>query len=434
MPTPEAARNHYKTMLGLQALIAKAGEQSWSQASAKSLTASWLEAMTGLLPVIETAQKRAAFEGSAYAAMTLAQQDSYTTPDAFVDVDNFAGYAADGRSLDSLLYQPAAGTQALLDGGMDRSKAMESGLGALTRILSTQIADAGRLAGGVDLSSREGVGYVRMVRPGACSRCAILAGKWFRWNTGFRRHPRCSCVHVANRAGSTSAALSEGLVRDPYEAFKDLPKAEQDRIYGEANAAAIRDGADIRQVVNSRRGMSTNGNFTTEGATKRGNAAGNLRPGQRRMTPELIYRQAGSREEALDLLKYHGYVLPGGQVPTGSLRGQVEGFGQLGGGGARKAAREAIEKARETGIRDPRNRYTMTAAERRLYDAERNYITALSGRSPYTSPGFGNTPDPYGQRLDRVGAGTRPVTQAEMATAEREYRRMLATRGQKSAA
>lgn len=431
MPIPEAAQEHYTTMQGLQALMIKAGERSWSRVSVTNISESWMRSMATLIPLLETAQRRAAFEGSAYSAATLAQQDDYTPPDAFVDVDGFAGYASDGRSLDTLLYQPAARSQTLIAGGMNPDLALESGLGALSRILSTQVADAGRAAGGVDVAAREGVGYVRMVRPGACSRCSILAGKWFRWNTGFRRHPRCSCVHVANRAGSTAGAVSEGLVKDPYEAFKGLPKAEQDRIYGEANAKAIRDGADINQVVNSRRGMSTNGNFTTEGTTMRGNAAKNLKPGQRRMTPELIYSQTNSRAEALELLEYHGYVLPGGQIPGGALRGQREGFGQLGGGGQRKGAVADINRARETGVRDPRNRNTMTAAERRLYDAEQDYRTALSGFSPYTSPGFGNTPDPHRTRANNVGATTRPVSQAELATAEKAYRRLLATSGQK---
>lgn len=434
MAIPEAAQDHYRTMLTLQTLAVKAGQQSWSRIDPKNIAASWIPALASLLPVIETAQRRAAFEGASYSAMTLAQQSGYEAPAAFVDIDAFAGYASDGRPLDSLLARPALGTQALIDGGMARDLALQAGLGSLGRMLTTQVADVGRQAGGIDVATRANVGYVRMVRPGACPRCSILAGKWFRWNAGFLRHPRCSCVHVANRAGSTQAALDEGLVKDPYEAFKSLPPAEQDRLYGVANAQALRDGADISQVVNSRRGMTANGNFTTEGTTKRGNAAGRLAPGQRRMTPELIYQQAKTREEALQLLEHHGYVLPGGQNPTGALRGQREGFGQLGGGGKRKGAVADITKARETGVRDPRNRNTMTAAERRLYDAEQNYLTALSGRSPYTSPGFGNTPDPYGQRLNKVGATTRPITQTEMALAEKRYRQMLATNGQKFAA
>src|SRR5699024_1153215 len=204
-------------------------------------------------------------------------------------------------------------------------------------------------------------------------------------------------VHVASTVRSTEAAASEGLIEDPYEYFRSLDEAEQDRIFTKPGAQAIRDGADISQVVNARRGMTPNGNFTVEGTTRRGYAGSLLKRGQRRMTPESIYPQAnGSRERAIELLKEHGYILPEGQVAGGALRGQREGFGALGRGGTRKAASQAVLEARRTGIRDPRNRYTMTEAERRVYDAQRRYEIALSGRSPYTSPGFGQTPDPYG--------------------------------------
>lgn len=414
---PKATREHYARMQDIQARAILLGRDHIG----RSVTPLFVAA-------VSTLQQSAAESGATYAAMTLAEQGSYTAPQAVTNTSAFAGYASDGRALDSLLATPGIAVTNLRSSGMPVSQALSAGRGLMDRIMATQIADVARQAGGVDIASRQGVGYVRMVSPGACDRCQIQAGKWFRWNAGFLRHPLCNCVHVASHAGSIQGALDEGLVQDPYESFKGLSVADQDRIYGKANAAAIRGGADIRQVVNARRGMTANGLFTTEGTTVRGNAAGRLKPGQRRMTPELIYSQAKTREEALRLLEHHGYILPGGQIPTGSLRGQREGFGRLGGGGKRRAARESIEEARRTGVRDPRNRYTMTAAERRLYDSEQNYLTALGGNSPYTSPGFGNKPDPYGLKPNRV---IRPVTQREMATAELEYRRMLSTGGQK---
>lgn len=417
---PAATRAHYATIQTLQAKAIRLGR-----------TGRITDISPMLVAAIIRLQVEAADAGATYAAMTLAEQGAYTPPSSIVDPLAFAGFASDGRALASLLATPAITVRSLRTAGKPVLQAMATGRDLMDRIMQTQIADVARQAAGADIAARQGVGYVRMLNPPSCPRCTVQAGKWFRWNAGFLRHPNCDCVHLASKVGSVQAALDEGLIQDPYEAFRALSEADQDRLYGKANAAAIRDGADISQVVNARRGMTPNGNFTTEGTTKRGNAAGNLKPGQRRMTPELIYRQATSRAEAIALLEHHGYLLPGGQIPTGALRGQREGFGQLGGGGRRKGAVLDIEAARESGVRDPRNRNTMTAAERRLYDAEQNYITALSGISPYSSPGFGNTPDPYGQRLNKVGAATRPVTQTEMATAELVYRRMLATGGQK---
>ena len=103
----------------------------------------------------------------------------------------------------------------------------------------------------------------------------------------------------------------------------------------------------------------------------------------------------------------------------------------MGRGGTRRAASEAVQLARETGVRDPRSRYTMTAAERRLYDAERNWDEVLAGRNPYASPGFGNTPDPYGLGLNRTGAGkAAPLTPEIAAQVEKDYRRWLRTGGE----
>jgi hypothetical protein len=313
---------------------------------------------------------------------------------------------------------------------------MAAGKTALEMIVQTVIADAGRQAAGVDVAARPQVGYVRMLNPPSCSRCVILAGRYFRWNAGFRRHPRCDCVHVASSVGSTAAALREGMVDDPYKAFGDMSEAEQDRAFGRANAQAIRDGADASQVVNARRGMTANGNFTLEGTTRRGNASLGLNPRQRRMTPELIYAQTGGdREAALRLLVTHGYILPKGQIPTGALRGQQLGFGALGRGGTRRAASQAVLDANATGVRDPNVRYTMTEAERRLYDARQRYEAALAGYDPYVnSQAFSNRADPTGtlRGFGRSSASgrSRPATPDVVARAEREYRTWLASGGQ----
>lgn len=431
---PDAATDHYDELVKLEALAVSAARRAWSRIDPRFISESWTEQLGILVPAFVSMQERAAFEGGTYAAMTLAEQGQYVPPEQFTSPRSFAGYASDGRPLASLLYSPATAAKAYIGGGAPAFQSLQSARSVLDRISMTQIADAARQASGADIATRKGVGYVRMVSPGACSRCIVLAGRFYRWNKGFRRHPRCNCEHVARRVTDTAEAYAEGLIDDPYEVFRGMTQAQQDKSFGAANAQAIRDGADISQVVNSRRGMSANGLFTVEGTTKAGNAAKGLKRGQRRLTPEGIYDQAErfgkDRAWALERLQEHGYILPSGQVPTGALRGQREGFGALGRGGTRRAASQAVEDARRTGERDPRNRYTMTAAERRLYDARKRYETALSGRSPYTSPGFGNTPDPLGLGLNRGGVAARPVTQIELARAEKEYRAYLASGGE----
>lgn len=203
------------------------------------------------------------------------------------------------------------------------------------RIVSSLVADAGRSAMGAFTASRheERVGSVRQLTSPSCKRCAVLAGRWYRWSEGFQRHPKCDCVMVP---GHRSIATY-----DPHAAFERGEITDLSR----AQVKAISDGADVSQVVNAQRGMQTV-NFagrrlqiTTEGTTSRGLAFDSLarRGGSTRvdagfatritangsesrrvtqtvaraprLSPEAIYNVSdGSRDTALRLLRANGYI------------------------------------------------------------------------------------------------------------------------------
>lgn len=397
VPTVE----HYKRMQRLQAVAVVAAQRAWGGVDPGDLTNSWLRAVPEVAAAVALVQESAASAGASYGAATLAAQGLYEAPEHFVNPVGFAGFASDGRSLEGLLYAAVPHTKGLIAGGMDVKDAVSKGRGFLSMVTQTTVADAGRAAAGVDAATRRNVGYVRMLNPPSCSRCSILAGRFYRWNNGFLRHPKCDCVHVQTTA--VAAAETEGLVHDPYDYFKSLSAEEQDRTYGKAEAQAVRDGSDIFQVVNARRGVKPGGLVTTEGTSKRGNFGRN----GPRLTPEAIYGKGLTRAETLSELERYGYILPGGQNPAGSIRGQAEGFGQMGRGGTRVGAREAVLRARESGLRDPLNRATMTAAERRVFDAQANWDAVRSGRNPFTN------------------AKNAKVTPDVAARVEREYRKHI---------
>lgn len=416
---PRAAQDHYAAMQQLQVLAIAAARRSWRRVDPRFISESWSEALRSLTPVVAAVQVRAATSGSSYGAASLAEQGLWVAPEVFVDPQAFGGYAADGRSLSGLLYSPAVTVKASLKGhyfqddagrsiwspGLPMAEALRRGQGALDMLVRTTVADAGRQAAGVDTAARPGVGYTRMLNPPSCGRCAILAGRFYRWNAGFKRHPGCDCVHVQSTQGAVAGATSEGLLTDPKAYFDGLPEADQNRLFGAANARAIRDGGDMNRVVNAgpRKAGGPRGSLTTtEGTARRGFAA-NVR-GQR-LTPEGIYRQAGSRDEALKLLEKHGYTYPGGKTPGGA-----PGYGQMGRGGTRIGARSAVDQANATGIRTG-SRATMTAAERRVFDSEQRYLAVLDGRNPYS----------------RNGSGLTPTISAQVET---DYRRWLASNGE----
>ncbi len=216
---------------------------------------------------------------------------------------SFAGTASDGRPLQTL-FQQAASPEAL-------------GL-----MIVTQLQDAARAASAVSIAARPRIGYVRMLSAGACSRCAILAGKFYRYNRGFLRHPHCACRHIP-----TAENISGELTTDPDTYFASLSTTEQDRIFTKAGAEAIRLGANVGQVVNARRvtaGMQFAGApaikrqfgnlYTTEGTTVRARAYQQQlalrRSGvpQQRLMPETILDVAKDREDAQRLLRLYGYI------------------------------------------------------------------------------------------------------------------------------
>lgn len=410
----DAATEHVRQLAAVQLRAVRHGHLAWRRVNRWRIAASWQNQLRTLVPLVSSVQLDAATLGTGYVAEQLAEQGSWVAPAAFADPRTLAGTAPDGRSLEGLLYSPAATALARISEGTRTATAMiDAGL-QLEMLLHTLMADTSRTASSIDIATRPGVGWIRMVNPPCCARCAVLAGRFYRWNDGFLRHPRCDCVHRPAHESSLDAARSEGLVQDPYEYFKSLSPADQDRVFTASGAQAIRDGADINRVVNARRGMTPNGMFTTEGMGRRGFARKNLKATQRRMTPAQIYKLHPNRAEALRELERHGYIHRGGQNPLGSIKGAFyEGYGQMGRGGTRKAASAAVDLARETGVRTG-SRATMTAAERRLYDAKLRWDIVLQGRNPYA----------------RRSGPAAPLTPQIAATVEAEYRRLLATNGQ----
>lgn len=310
-------------------------------------------------------QVAAARESDSYITAVLDELGIDADSPTSLHIPNFAGFAGDGRPVESLF------EGALVRAGQSMLNQQRNILEQATRfvdaptlspadalkdaeawiemVAETLIADAARAAESVAIAQRPWVeGYVRMLNPPSCSRCAVLAGRFYLWNAGFDRHPRCDCRHIP-----ASEADYQDLTTNPNLYFDSLPSAaqldeqypdltvkmrnelgiySQEDIFTAAGAKAIRDGADLGQVVNARRGMNTaaqnqrgwipkgrmvrtnifgRGVFiTTEGVTKRGAARKAMGPGRPfRIMPESIYEIAKDREDAIRLLKLFGFIL-----------------------------------------------------------------------------------------------------------------------------
>lgn len=315
--------------------------------------------------MIAVAQEQAASEAGAYVDRSLAAQGIVGQRPP-VNARRFAGIASDNRPLDTLIAGAPMRTANRRRAGATKRDAIASGEKWLTMVADTQIADASRAATATGLAAlrearlsrarealratqlspereakiaailarrqdavaaaeaeaRAGepekaaplgrgvsIGYVRMLQPPSCDRCAILAGRWYRWNTGFQRHPMCDCIHIP-----ASEAAADDLTADPMAYFNSLSEEQQAYYFGKANAQAIRDGADIFAVVNAQRegAMFTADDgrrYTTVGTRARRRRRDGSAPAVLRPTVWQIMKDSkGDRAEALRMLTLYRYV------------------------------------------------------------------------------------------------------------------------------
>jgi hypothetical protein len=314
-------------------------QRLWKELAAADLSGSWLRGLgPAIVRAVSAGQLLAASTGQSYVdAMVRADglHSDYEAGASQVNARAFSGAAADGRTLDSLLYLPVIRTKTLIQGGLTVQEAMLGGMAQLQRMVASEVADAGRGAAGVAMvANRSVTGYVRVVRAGACARCVILAGRWYRYNADFQRHRRCQCY------GEPATEARPGRHTNPMSFFNGLSHSEQSRRFGVGGAEAIRNGANINSVVNAGRSTITLDAYgqkvvaTLEGTTRKGAyyqqamREAEKRTGRRfargsadvqqglprfhlrtpRLTPGEIYKLAEGRTELIRLLKRFGYM------------------------------------------------------------------------------------------------------------------------------
>lgn len=296
------AHRHYTSQSAIARALADALLALWAQVEATDIDGTWLPLLERAAQLLAAGQYAAAAAATAYVRDVAAAQDADPAFAGLTDARAFTGVTADGRALSSLLALAGIYAKAGIANGLDLQSALARGAGFLALAGANEVAQAGRNADHVALTSAQSMsGYVRMLTPPSCDRCVVLAGKWFHWNQGFARHPRCDCVHVpATRAGT-------GPLTSPRGYFDSLTAAQQDATFGLDGARAIRDGADIAKTVNLARDTATArrraglGEFdlaATEAAAQRGMS----------LLADLYKAAGGDRSHAVSLLTDAGYL------------------------------------------------------------------------------------------------------------------------------
>lgn len=371
--------------------------------------AGWADARGRAVQTLQLGRAASVHAAVPYTSAVLAETGQVSMPSGAVVPAAFLASAPNGLPVTATLDALPVKAKQAVAGGASAVEARIAAASWLGRVTMTMLADTSRDVYQADMISRPQVtGYVRMVSAGACRDCVILAGKRYRWNQGFLRHPNCNCRHIP-----ATEALAGDMTTDPYAYFQSLSEAEQDRVFGKVQAQAIRDGADIYRVVNvSNRGLAT--------------ASGNRRYGTpNRRTLEDIYAHDRDRRFVIENLRYHGYIT-GPQTAGGNILGNDPTGGIIAAGrgrGTYTVAGQTVTTARASrydavfsGQRDPLNRSTMTAAERRLYDAHYRYQWAAAGYRPNS----------VGANSADRGLGLRPITGSEAASAREALERQIA--------
>lgn len=341
----DVANDHQARRIRLAQVTANRARAVWAQADLANLDLSWDRLAPRVGAVIAAGQVTAARQSARY-LNSVAAVSGFDAESAALVPEAFGGVMLDGREVAPAAFGAVTTTKTAIGAGFAPEMAFQSGLAFLSIIAKAAVTDMGRQADNTLATGKGWTHYVRAVSPGACSRCAILAGK-SSLREPFRRHPACKCTAVPIE-GDDAAPVPAGLYESPGDYFESLTPAEQERVFTKSGAYAIRNGADPISVVNARRGALSGGGLngspsrlvkttigvkadgsplqvylTGEGTTVRGNfgrrevamsqdstKAGRYRRTTKlRLMPEQIQIMAGDNpERARELLQRYGYL------------------------------------------------------------------------------------------------------------------------------
>lgn len=247
---------------------------------------SWRTVGPRILVLMVAAQRGAAGDGANYLPALLAETHQTAPLAATPNYGPLAGVASNGRPLDSLLYGGVIEAKQAVGAGASPADGLAQGGRWLGMVSSSQVIDAATMAQGISRVCRPAItGYIRTVSGGACKRCAVLAGKWYRYNASFERHPRCNCDGME----TTERFDKSKMLADAKAEVKHVIASGGVTDLTVAERAALSEGADFSSIVNSRQ------------VTQFNRSLGHTRV-------EDIYREATSRDEAIALLKDHGFI------------------------------------------------------------------------------------------------------------------------------
>lgn len=326
------ALEHQRKRNELSERVARNAARLWRSIETGNIDVGWDRIAPQLERVVTTGQLQAAAMAQRYTSAVSAEYGVTGTSGRVVP-GAFTGATLEGREIVPELYSSATTTKRLIGRGVGVGAAFTTGTALMSLFAATMVRDAGNMADKVSSVSRGYMQMARVLSPGACSRCAVLAGTG-NFTKHFERHPECKCTTVPVMSGED---VPDGIFDSAGSYFNSLSEAEQSRVFTKSGAESIRLGASENSVVNARRGMyrTTQPGSMVSRATQRTlvgpdgkpfqayvTAANSKRVGSPyrvdgrrrtsmvRLMPETIMSMATSPENATRLLRQYGYLYP----------------------------------------------------------------------------------------------------------------------------
>lgn len=243
MPPPQATEALYSTLQRYQLLLLFGARRLW-RSMTPEFDASWSRIAPSLVALTSGAQLASARAGVQYVPAVLEETGQPDEPLAEIRPRAFSGAASDGRSLDGLLSGSVVAAKRAVARGVDGGDALAYGQRWLEQALQSAVSDAARDATAVSIAVRKGIGWVRVVNPPCCSRCAVLSGRFYRWNEPLLRHPGCDCSNQPATESNANQFIVNPTDLAQRGLINDLTADQR---------ARLDDGHDLVKVLNESR-------------------------------------------------------------------------------------------------------------------------------------------------------------------------------------
>lgn len=208
---PETTKRFYRSQQELKSKALAAVRREWARMG-EDFDLSWMTVSPRVNAIVVEAKRLSAVNAVEYAVAEGIEIGMPVELPAPVNVAAFEASIA-GVSVAEVTRRSVVTSKSAVASGLTSVDALRRGGAWLSRLTVNEItaSSSDALAATIAVSPTT-TGFVRMLNPPSCKDCLILAGKWFRWNEGFDRHPNCFPAGVV-----VSGPSPEGATRRWFE-------------------------------------------------------------------------------------------------------------------------------------------------------------------------------------------------------------------------